>query len=335
MNIYPEIIHETDFKTPDDRVDIDEYCQEIKDACKGRGMNSDRVNVIMGELPSDERSLVALRYEDIFGKSLREKLKSESSGDYGELLQILSLPSHDAEAKMLVKAMKGLGTDENVLWQILGGRTNDEMAILKKAYFNRSGLDLSNSIHSETSGDFRKLLTCLLQGLTEDFDTSVHTEEKAYEDAEVFYEAGQGRWGTDEHKIFNILCSTPLEYLRMVDEQYSTRYGYTLQKALEKELSGDAKYGASFALGMRLYPFDTIAKLIKSTCAGFGTDEKGLSRCIVRYQTELPLVMEAHERLFHKTLQDRIESEVSGKYKDLLLMICNKAPDYDARPPAI
>lgn len=335
INLYPDVFHESDFKSPDDRAEIDEACEEIKAACKGFGMKSDRVNSLMGGLSVLDRSLLAARYEDIFGKSLQAKLKSETSGNYGELLQMLSVPIHDAEAFMILKGTKGLGTDEDVLLEILGGRTDEELTILKKAYFNMASLDLSNTVHGETSGDLRKMLTFSLQGLTEEFDSSIHTEEKAYEDAEIFYEAGQGSWGTDEKNLFGLICSSPVEYLRMMDQQYSTRYGYTLEKAFDKELSGDAKKGAMFAVGMKLNPFDTIAKLIKSKCAGFGTDESGLSRCIVRYQIILPQVMESHERLFGKSLQDRISSEVSGKYKDLLLLICDKAIEHDSRPSAL
>ena len=106
--------------------------------------------------------------------------------------------------------------------------------------------------------------------------------------------------------------------------QYADMYGYTLPKAMEKELSGDAKNAAVFTLGFKLKPYETVAKLIKSACAGIGTDELLLTCCIIRFQSIMPQVNIAHMELFGKSVQDRIRSEVRGNYKDLLLALMNK-----------
>ena len=62
------------------------------------------------------------------------------------------------------------------------------------------------------------------------------------------------------------------------------QYGYTLFKAMEKELSGNVKEGTLFMLGMKMKPYETISGLIKKACAGIGTDELLLTCCIIRYQ---------------------------------------------------
>ena len=50
-----------------------------------------------------------------------------------------------------------------------------------------------------------------------------------------------------------------------------------------------------------------------------GIDELSLTCAILRYQAIMPAVNEAHSELFDKTICERIESEVGGKYKRLLL----------------
>ena len=143
------------------------------------------------------------------------------------------------------------------------------------------------------------------------------------EDAEIIYKKGQGRWGTDERGIFKILCSAPPQYLEMINTIYADKYGYTLMKGLEKELGGHVRDGTLHMLGMKLKPYETIAKLIKSACAGFGTDELLLTTCIIRYQMVLKDVMAAHIELFGKTIHDRVRSECGGKYKEVLLTTLN------------
>lgn len=171
---------------------------------------------------------------------------------------------------------------------------------------------------------FRSLVFNSLQGGEEAFDPQYHTKEKAVEDAEVIYKKGQGKWfGTDEKSIFKILCAAPPEYVTMMSNAYADKYGYTLFKAMEKELTGNVMEGTMFMLGMKMKPFETIAGLIKKACAGIGTDELLLTCCIIRYQMVMKDVMAAHIELYGKSVHDRVREECGGKYKSLLLAVLN------------
>jgi len=169
-----------------------------------------------------------------------------------------------------------------------------------------------------------------MQGGEEPFDPQYHTREKAVEDAEIIYKKGQGKFfGTDEKGIFKILCSAPPQYVEMISSVYSDKYGYTLFKGMEKELSGNVKDGTLFMLGMKMKPFETIAGLMKKACAGVGTDEMLLTFSIIRYQMVMKDVMAAHIELYGKSLHDRVRNECGGKYKTLLLSILNAVwPEY-------
>ncbi|KAL3933820.1 MAG: hypothetical protein SGARI_003617 [Bacillariaceae sp.] len=82
-------------------------------------------------------------------------------------------------------------------------------------------------------------------------------------------------------------------------------------------------------LGMKLKPFETIAKLVKSACAGMGTDELLLTTCVIRYQHVMKEVMSAHIELFGKTIHERVRSETGGNYEKVLLAVLNAAwPEY-------
>lgn len=83
-------------------------------------------------------------------------------------------------------------------------------------------------------------------------------------------------------------------------------------------------------LGMKLRPYETIAKLIKSACAGIGTDELLLTTCIIRYQHVMHQVQTAHIELFGKTIHERVRHEAGGDYKKLLLAVLNTVWPEDA-----
>ena len=158
-----------------------------------------------------------------------------------------------------------------------------------------------------------------MQASEEAYDPAYHKEDKMDKDCKALYDAGQGKFGTNEAMLFKLLVAAPPEYLKKLNLKYADKYGYTLVKALEKELGGHVQKAAMFMLKMKLKPYEEVAKLIKTACQGMGTNELLLTSTLIRYQNIMPAVMVAHVELFEKTVADRVKSEVGGEYKRLLL----------------
>ena len=256
-------------------------------------------------------------------------MKSEcGNNSFGQALQYLALGPVEAECRMLKKAVDGLGTNEVMLYSILCGRSNDDMQLLKKTYYKLYTDDLASKMSGEVGGDMKQILLSSVQAAEEEFDPGYHTEDKAKEDAEEIYKAGQGRWGTNEAKMAKIVVLSPPKYLKILNSVYADMYGYTLMKAFEEEMGGLAGDAAMFTLGMKLKPYETIAKLIKKACEGFGTNEFLLTCSLIRYQKLLDPVAVAHEQLYQKSIHKRVRDEVGGNYEKLLLAVLNKvAPE--------
>ena len=65
---------------------------------------------------------------------MKDDLKSETSGNFENVLVALATDMPKYEADLLYKAMKGLGTKESILIEILTTRTNDDIRKIKDAY---------------------------------------------------------------------------------------------------------------------------------------------------------------------------------------------------------
>ena len=63
-----------------------------------------------------------------------DEIKSELSGDFEKTVLALMMPPSHYLASEVKRAIKGLGTDEAVLIEILCTRTNEQMSELKEAY---------------------------------------------------------------------------------------------------------------------------------------------------------------------------------------------------------
>ncbi|XP_061765873.1 annexin A11-like [Nerophis ophidion] len=75
------------------------------------------------------------------------------------------------DVEVLRKAMKGFGTDEQAIIDLLGSRSNKQRVPLLRSYKTSYGKDLIKDLHSELSGDFRKLVMAMLKSPAQ-FDAS-------------------------------------------------------------------------------------------------------------------------------------------------------------------
>ncbi|KAG7399477.1 hypothetical protein PHYBOEH_008849 [Phytophthora boehmeriae] len=300
---------------------IDAAVEQIHAACEGVGTDDDALVKILGPRSPNERGLISQRYKELHGKSLRDLVKSETSGDFGYLLQLICFTLPQAEAYIVFHAMKGAGTSDHLLYSVLMGRTNEELDLLKKAYFEMYDTDLAVSISDEISGDFLAVIMKALQEPLVEYKPSFHTKEKAAEDAELIYKAGEGKWGTDENNFIKVLLASPPSHVRNIEAAYQAKYEHGLVYAIENEFSGSACAALTYFVRMSLEPWIFLAEHIEGTMAGAGTDETALSAAIVRYHSYLGHIMPAYEKKYQTSLYDRIKGEVSGKYQELLLQL--------------
>ena len=147
--------------------------------------------------------------------------------------------------------MKGIGTDEEALIEIICTKSNEQLEAIKECYSDVIGRDLESDIESETRGDFKRLLIAVLQAQREEPDDvdedaaqvrlifyQILYKNKIFQaDAEELYAAGEDRWGTDETAFTLILARRSLMQLRCIIEKYEDVAGNSLESAIESECS--------------------------------------------------------------------------------------------------
>ncbi|KAE9351870.1 hypothetical protein PR003_g4677 [Phytophthora rubi] len=117
-----------------------------------------RMNVM---LRMNDRHAARLHRQALQGAALRDLVDDETSGHYGFLLKLLASPLPEAEAGILRKATKGLGTKEDLIYSVVVGRTNVEISILKK--YDVYGEDLGSMLDSDLHGNFQTVILASLQ----------------------------------------------------------------------------------------------------------------------------------------------------------------------------
>ncbi|KAI4539837.1 hypothetical protein MG293_010232 [Ovis ammon polii] len=192
---------------------------------------------ILSSRTSSERQQIKQKYKTTYGKDLEEVLKSELSGNFEKTaLALLDRPDEYA-ARQLQKAMKGLGTSEAVLIEVLCTRTNKEIIAIKEAYQRLFDKSLESDVKGDISGSLKRILVSLLQANRDEGDNV--DKDLAGQDAKELYDAGEGRWGTDELAFNELLAKRSHKQLRATFEAYQTLIGKDIEEAIEAETSGD------------------------------------------------------------------------------------------------
>lgn len=184
---------------------------------------------------------IAKVFKTNFGKDLIENIQSETRGNFENLLVALMTPTLDFYCKEIKDAMAGIGTDEQVLIEILCTLSNYEISLIKAHYTKLYKQDLESDIIGETSGSFKRLLVSLC---TANRDESGETDvDAAKADATALLRAGELMFGTDESVFNSILCQKNYQQLKLIFQEYQTMTGHSFEQAIKNEFSGDIKDG--------------------------------------------------------------------------------------------
>jgi len=267
-----------------------------------------------------ELDAIQKAYQTKFNKPLKDAIHGETSGNFRHVLEGLLRPPRHYDAEILFWAMDGIGTNEKTLYQFLTARHRHEIQEIKQIYQSEHGKSLEDRIHSETSGNLRKLLIELLKG-REPTDAIVNMEA-AYTDSNALYHAGEGKIGTDEAKFIEIFSHRSIPHLRAVFAHYEQNFKHhTIEKAVIGEFSGDIEHALRTIIVFVRNPAEMWADALYDTMKGAGTDDRRLIHIIVANRDFLPEIKKAFSAKHNRTLYKAVESETSGDYKRSLLAI--------------
>ncbi|TNM91857.1 hypothetical protein fugu_018869 [Takifugu bimaculatus] len=223
----------------------------------------------------------------------------------------------EEDVSALRKAVEGLGTTEKTLIEVLTQRSNFQRQLVAKAYEKATGRTLVADLEGDTHGDFEDLLVALV------------TPPDVYDCQEVI-RAIKGA-GTTESTLTEIFASRSNRQIKALSEAYLAECGRSVIHDLQSEVSGD--YGKALLIlaeGKRDESTKVDAAQAKADAkdlyeAGekkWGTDEaKFIDILCHRSVPQLRQTLVEYKSMSKKTLQESIESEMSGTLQDLLVAV--------------
>ncbi|KAF7464853.1 annexin A8 [Marmota monax] len=224
----------------------------------------------------------------------------------------------DPDAEILYKAMKGIGTNEQAIIDVLTKRSNAQRQQISKSFKAQFGKDLTETLKSELSGKFERLIVALMY------------PPYRYE-AKELHDAIQGL-GTKEGVIIEILASRTKHQLQEIMKAYEEDYGSSLEEDIQADTSG---YLEQILVCLLQGSRDDVSGFVDPGLALqdaqdlyeagekiLGTDEmKFITILCTRSATHLMRVFEEYEKIANKSIEDSIKSETHGSLEEAMLTV--------------
>ncbi|MCJ8735630.1 hypothetical protein PDJAM_G00249350 [Pangasius djambal] len=302
-----------------------------------------------------QRQEICTAYKSLYGKDLIEDLKYELTGKFERLIVSLMRPPAYHDAKEIRDAIKGAGTNERCLIEVLASRTNEQIHSMVAAYKDAYGRDMEEDIVGDTSGHFKKMLIALLQGARD--EDGVVYEDLVEEDAQHLYAAGEEQWGTDEAIFIMLLGNRSTTHLQLVFDKYQELTEKSIEDSIKSELSGDFERlmlavvqcvrSRPMFLAKRLYKsmklrgtvlpcsdFDPAsdAQDLRKAMKGFGTDEDTIINIVTkRSNAQRQEIRQVFKSLLGRDLMADLKSELSKNLCRLIMGLMMTPAEFDAK----
>ena len=303
---------------------LDQDCQMLRAAMKGLGTDEKAIINILTSRSNAHRYMLKQRYKTLLGRDLVKDLKSELSGNFENVCIALLDSPYELDCRSLYEAMDRIGTNEATLIEIVATRPPHQLYQDKILFQQLYGKDLVRYVESETSGHFRKVLVAMLQCQRHEFDYPINEAELRI-DAQRLYQAGEGRWGTDESVFTHIFSTRSPAEIAVIAGMYKAMSGHDLYDTLKREFSGNVEKLLKAIFYASINPPEWFATRVRNALEDYGTKDKQLIRIIVsRAEIDLRQIQQCYRRLYGRDMIADIRNDTSGDYKRILTEICTK-----------
>ena len=296
--------------------------EALRKAMEGFGTDEAALIKICANRTNAQRQQIKQAYKSTYGRDLISDLKSELRGKFEDAMVALFTEPIEYDADQLREAMKGAGTNEDTLIEIIASRTPQQLNAIKAKFKEKYKRDLEADVKKETHGTLQHLLISLLQG-SRSMNTQVNQAQMAAVAQEI-YKAGEAKLGTDESVFNKYFCSLSPYELASMAQQYHKLTGHTILQAIDKEFHGDSKKALRTIVYATLSPSEYFATRVNDAIKGWGTKDHLLIRILItRDEIDMPQIKQYYKQLYGKDMVQAVKSDISGDYQKLMIELCD------------
>jgi len=226
------------------------------------------------------------------------------------------------DARKLNKAMKGLGTDEKALNEVVGNRTKSQLLEIAKEYQSLFNCPLEKDIKGDTGGHYETLLVDLVStpaqcrvNLLRHATKGAGTAEKYLIDVLA---------PSTNQEILDFYQTDPTIIANVINDVGNSDFDKVVKILLKGKRSEATKVDDHEAAKV-------AEQLYKAGEGKLGTDEDSFVNILTTHSVEfLKHASKAYESKHKHSIEKAIRGETSGNFEDLLVALTKTKHEYFA-----
>lgn len=293
----------------------------LRKAMKGMGTDEKALISILATMPPEEIRPLKQQFQSRHHRILESDVESETTGHFElALLSILRGPLQQ-DVYCLHKALAGAGTNEDLLNDVLIGRSNADIRAIKEAYQATYKRSLETDVRQDLSAKTERMFMMLLAGTRAEESSPVVPQQIDADVAEL-HRATEGKAGAEQLTVCSILTSRSDAQVRAIAHAYEGKYRIPLEKVMIKEFAGHMEDALVQMVRSGTDRAMRDAVRLEDTMKGPGTkDDMLVFRVTAAHwdRGHMQQVKGAYRHKYGKDLEKRVKGETSGYYEKILV----------------
>jgi annexin A7/11 len=288
---------------------------------KGFGTDEKALIATMSKKDPLQMETIRTQYDQRLMRNLVSDLEKETSGYFKEGLIEIARGPLVSDCYNLMNAMKGMGTKEVIIDDILIGRSNADMNAIKQKYQELFKRTLEADLKGDLSAGTEQMYMMIVSARRAEDSHPVNPQE--IEQAVTELQTGMGGFvGKNTAQVCQVLTSKNDAQLKAIAQVYQQRYHKSLDSQIKSAFSGHMEDALRLLVARATNRAEAEAVRLEESMAGMGTKDQLLVQRVVRChwdQQFMNAVSAEFKRVIKKDLVKRIEGETRGDYEKLMV----------------
>uniref|UniRef100_A0A4W4F951 Annexin n=1 Tax=Electrophorus electricus TaxID=8005 RepID=A0A4W4F951_ELEEL len=316
------------------------------------------IEILASRTNEQIHSLVAA-YKDAYGREIEEDIIGDTSGHFKKMLVVLLQGTRDddnvvhtdlveEDAQLLYAAgEEQWGTDEAIFIMVLGNRSVTHLQLVFDEYQKIAEKSIEDSIKSELSGDFERLMLAVVQ--------CIRSRPMFF--AKHLYKSMKGL-GTADNTLIRIMISRSEIDMLDIRECFRLRYEKSLYTMIQvpssmlKPCIAGEFFPEAAQIAYKMWEISAMTKVqlrgtivpyadfdpasdaqdLRKAMKGFGTDEDTIINIIARRSNaQRQDIRQAFKSLLGRDLMADLKSELSKNLCRLIMGLMMTPAEFDAK----
>ena len=274
----------------------------------------EKVVEIICSRSNEQRLKIAEAYISSFGKELSSVIESKLSGDVKNLILGCLLSKVDFDASEINRAIKGAGTNEDLLSEIIATRPSRHLGHIRDRYKTLYGETLDEAIKGDTSRYYEKILISIIQGKRS--DNPYPNSQKMKEMVEKL-KGSDGKYQNDFFVQYFSTCSYGeiCTICRLFESTYKESVLEVIKNGMDKDAYDFVKIFLHYISDSGTYFAEKLHNF----------KENDLTRILIsRSEVNMDEIRDAYKELYKSDLIEDLKEKTKGEYQLGLTILAQK-----------